>query len=88
MEEKQAGGGEMAQGASKRPRNARMHPAKVYGNSLPAIAAALAEEAMKGSYLHARALKELAESEESKRERRLERMKHDRMAQAMMDRLK
>lgn len=86
MKEEQAGRGE--QGTSKQAKKARLRPAAVYVKSLPEIAAALADQAKKGSYLHARALKELAESEESKRKRRQERKRHERMAQAMMDKLK
>lgn len=88
MEKKLATHGEAEKGTSKKPKKPRLRPAAVYGKSLPEIAAALAEEAKKGSYLHARALKELAESEEVKRKRKKERAKHERMAQAVMDRLR
>ena len=42
-------------------------PARTYKRSLPKIAEALAEQARKGSYLHARALKEIVDAEQAKR---------------------
>lgn len=75
-------------GAESSGRRKRRGPQRVYKQSLPEIAAALAEKAKEGSYLHARALKELADSDVAKaqsdlrRQRRLSRMFLERLDEA------
>ena len=74
-----------AEGKNGRKRAYRRSPLRTYTRSLPEIASALAEKAKEGSYLHARALKELADSDDVQKKRA--RRKQSALAQLLLDRL-
>jgi hypothetical protein len=81
---KSVAGGVVAGKMVKR-RAYRKSPLRTYTTSLPEIASALAEKAKEGSYLHARALKELADSDDVQKKR--SRRKQSSLAQMLLEQL-